>query len=61
MKIEKIGTILKILHIRKIKPYAYFAKPNAKARRRGAASVPPLSTIFYLYIILNWLSIKELW
>jgi hypothetical protein len=24
MKIEKIGTILKILHIRKIKPYAYF-------------------------------------
>jgi hypothetical protein len=35
--------------------------PPHKARRRGAAGVRSFATIFYLYLILNWLSVRELW
>jgi hypothetical protein len=51
MKIEKIGTILKILHIRKIKPYAYFNHQQTYYRWWGCEliyieSTPQLSRIW---------------
>jgi hypothetical protein len=40
MKIEKIGTILKILHIRKIKPYAYFRSQDWDTMYQLGLDVP---------------------
>ncbi|MEY4937065.1 MAG: hypothetical protein RIS64_3424 [Bacteroidota bacterium] len=42
-------------------PTAHPRKPHAKARRGWVASVRSLLTIFYIYIIFNWLIANNLW